>query len=65
MGPRLIRREEKLSPAQTKDKRPHIPHSQSPGDLTDYTSAGRLLEGLKGRGRHLIVSDAATRRSLC
>ena len=48
---------EELSPAQMKDKRPHIPHSGDQGDLPDYTCAQRLLEGQKGRGRHPIVGD--------
>ena len=48
---------EELCPAQIRDKRPHIPHSRSQGDLPDYTCAERLLEGQKGRGHHLIVSD--------
>ena len=51
------RREEKLSPVQIRDKRPHILHSRSQGDLPDYTHAEGLLGGQKGRGRHLIVSD--------
>ena len=48
---------EELSPAQIRDKRPHFPHSQSQGDLPDYTCAERLLSGQKGRGRHPIVGD--------
>ena len=39
------------------DKRPHIPTSQSQGDLPDYTCAERLLGGGKGRGHHPTVSD--------
>ena len=32
-----------------------IPHSQSQGDLHDYTSAEKLLGGQKGSRYHLIV----------
>ena len=49
---------EELSPAaQVGDKRPHVPHSRSPGDLPDYTRAERLLGGQTGRGCHLVVSE--------
>ena len=51
------RREEKISPAQIRDKRPHIPHSRSQGDLPNYTCTEKLLGGQKGRGRHPTVSD--------
>ena len=49
--------EEKLSPAQIRDKRPHILHFRRQGDLPHYTCAERLLEGQKGRRRHPIVDD--------
>ena len=41
---------EELSPAQIRDKRPHIPPSRSQGDLPNYTCAERLLGGQKGGG---------------
>ena len=39
------------------DKRPHISHLQSEGELPDHTCAERLLGGQKRGGHHLIVSD--------
>ena len=48
---------EEMSPDQIRDKRPHIPHSRSQGDLPDYTCTERLLEGQKGRRCHLIAGD--------
>ena len=41
---------EELSPAQIRDKRPHIPHSQSQGDLPNYTCTERFLASQKGGG---------------
>ena len=48
----------RLDPAQIKDKRPHIPHSRSQGDLSDYTCRERLLGGQKGEGVPPVVGDA-------
>ena len=45
---------EELSPAQIRDKRPHIPQSQSRGDLPNYTCAERLLGGQKRVGATLL-----------
>ena len=42
------RREEKLSPAQIRHKRPPIPHSWSQGDLPDYTYTVKFPGGQKG-----------------
>ena len=47
----------RLGPAQIRDKRSHIPHSLSQGDLANHTCTERLLEGQKWRGCHPIVSD--------
>ena len=48
------RREEKLSLPLIK-KTPHIPYSQSQGDLPDYTRAKRLLGGQKGSDVNLPI----------
>ena len=40
---------EELSSVQIRDQRPHIPHSQSQGDLPDYKHTERLL-GSQRRG---------------
>ena len=47
----------RLDPVQIKDKRPHIPHSRSQGDLPDYTCTERLIESQKWEGVPPIVSD--------
>lgn len=44
-----------LGPAQVRDKRPHLPHSGSQGDLPDYTSAERLLGGQKWSDVSLLI----------
>ena len=36
---------EELSPAQIRNKRPHVPHSPNQGHLPDYTRAEWLLGG--------------------
>lgn len=44
-----------LGPAQVRDKRPHLPHSGSQGDLPDYTCTEGLLEDQEGWEHRLIV----------
>lgn len=69
MGPRVNRGEQpefapcgqrpqergELGPAQVRDKRPHISHSGSQGDLPEYTCTEGLLEDQEGREHCLIV----------
>ena len=50
-----IRREEKLSSAQIKDKQTTFSHSQGQGDLPTYTSAEMFLGRQKRRGHHPTV----------
>lgn len=38
---------EELSPVQIRDKRPHVPHSQSQGELPNYMCTEKLLGGQK------------------
>ena len=55
----------RLGPAQIRDKRPHIPNSQSQGDLPDYTCTERFLGSQKRRGCHLIVSGVNYEDTIC
>ena len=60
----ILQDEEEGGAKPCPDKRPHISHSQSQGDLPNYTCAETLFGGQKGRGRHPIVSDVNLPRGL-